>query len=229
MFFPQRATQAEYFDAPDRSLKELALGYRQLDRVNRWFRLSDAYKDRMAQWLGGDRVTQLNILDLGAGNGSLGAELKEWAARRGWHWEVTQLDYNPSALRLDPSPRKVAASVLRLPFADESFDVVIASQMTHHLDGDAEVQMHFAEAWRVARRGIYLGDMRRSPTLYGMLWCLLFPPLFQPCFRADGLLSVRRGWLLAEWIRLAKEAGIPDAEVQFLHRVRIFLTARKSG
>ncbi len=37
MFLSQRATQAEYFDAVDRSFAEVADGYRQLARANRGF------------------------------------------------------------------------------------------------------------------------------------------------------------------------------------------------
>src|SRR5205085_12125871 len=93
------------------------------------------------------------ILDLGAGDSWLGAQMESWARREfGWEWRMTNLDLNLVPLQLNSSTRNVVGSVLALPFVANSFDIVIASQMTHHLAGDAEVIQHFREANRVARR-----------------------------------------------------------------------------
>ena len=64
------------------------------------------------------------------------------AARYGWEWRVTNLDLGLAALQLGADRRSVVGSVCALPFADESFDAVIASQMTHRLTQDETVQ-HF--------------------------------------------------------------------------------------
>src|ERR1041384_142263 len=133
MFLSQRAMQAEYSDSADRSVAEVADGDRQLARVNRVFLFSHPFEYLLPRLLGKQRCSVLSLLDLGAGDGSMGNQLARWAARQGWNWRFTNVDTNGQALCLNSSRRNVVASVLALPFRDASFDVVVASQMTHHL------------------------------------------------------------------------------------------------
>ena len=227
MFLSRRATQAEYFDAPDRSVAEVSEGYRLLGRVNRVFRFAEPFQRWIPQLLGESKCRELTLLDLGAGDGSLGTELTAWASSRGWNWRVTNLDLNPLALRINPSARNVTGSALDLPFQESSINVVIASQMTHHLGTDADVVRHFREAWRVSRNGVLVYDLHRSRLMYLAIWLFLHTWGFPAHFRSDGLLSVRRGWRVAEWQALAEQAGLPDALVWREHRARILLRARK--
>ncbi len=173
MMLRERATEPEHFDNPLRTPAEIQAGYRELARVNRLFRLDDPYTRVMVRWLGAENCRQLSILDLGAGDAWLGNAMEQFAARLGCQWRVTNLDLNPVPLRLNKNSRSVAGSVLALPFAANSFDVVIASQMTHHLANDAAVVQHFREAQRVARQGVFITDMQRSPFLYTLLWVCL--------------------------------------------------------
>jgi SAM-dependent methyltransferase len=227
MMFRERATQPEHFDDPSRTFEEFRLGYAQLARVNRLFRLHDPYTRVMCRWLGSENCRDLAILDLGAGDGWLGNAIEDWASTRGWRWRVTNLDCNPAPLRLCRDRRNIAASALALPFEDDAFDVVIASQMTHHFNSDADVVRHFREAWRVAARAVFLTDMRRNAFLYTMLWLALPLLRINGKMRADGLLSVKKGWTLKEWRELAWRAGIPGAAITNYYGSRIILAARK--
>lgn len=226
MFLRQRATQAEYCDRPDLPLEAVTSNYQQLARFNRTMLVSDAFQRLLTRWLGRPRVANLSILDIGAGDGWIGRKISGWAARRGWKWQVTNLDLNPHSLGLHPHSRNVRASACSLPFEQNSFDVVIASQMAHHLT-DAEVVAHFREAWRVTRDGVFFCDTHRNGGALLVLWMVLKLIRTTPEFRADGLQSVRRGWRVGEWRRLAAEAGIPGAQVWLSYGSRVMLQARK--
>jgi len=226
MFLSQRATQAEYCDRLDLPLSEVADNYRQLARVNRLLLVSDPFQRLLVRWLGRGNVRRLSLLDLGAGDGSIGRSIESWARRHGWDWRVTNLDLNVGALRLNPSGRNIAASVCALPFADDSFDVVIASQMTHHLT-DKEAVQHFREAWRVARDALCLMDGHRNAGVLCVLWGLLRLMRVTPQFLSDGMLSVKRGWRVGEWRELAALAEIPSARVWLYYGSRVMLQARK--
>jgi len=229
MFLSRRATQAEYSDAPGRSPAQVARDYRQLARVNRLCFVTDPFQRVLVRWLGRDRCRNLSILDLGAGDGSIGRTMTRWAAQQGWNWRVTNLDVNPMALRLNPGGDNVVGSVLALPFAPESFDAVIASQMTHHLTRDEDVILHFREAWRVTRDALLLNDLHRNPILLGLVWLIVRCARLSPEMRADGMISVRRGWRLSEWQTLAERAGISGARVWLYCGARIILQARKTA
>jgi 2-polyprenyl-3-methyl-5-hydroxy-6-metoxy-1,4-benzoquinol methylase len=228
MFLSHRATQAEYLDLPGRTQVEIGKSYEALASVNRFFVFAEPFQRPLPKWLGPGNCRSLSLLDLGAGDGSLGALLTRWAAeKQGWDWRFTNLDVSVPALRLNQSGANVAGSALALPFRDGSFDVVIASQMTHHLTRDDEVIQHLCEAWRVARRAIFFSDLHRGPVLYGMLWLLLQLRRFPKSFNGDALLSVRRGFRTGELRQLAGRAGIPAAKVWLYYGSRVIVQAKK--
>ncbi len=226
MFFPQRSTQAEYFDSPDRTQAEVVEGYASLNFINRLFIFEEPFQRLLPRMLGREACSRLTILDLGAGDGSLGRKLTGWAAKRGWNWEFTNLDINAEALKLNPGGRNVVGSALALPFPDASFDVAIASQMTHHFSDD-EVVVHLREAWRVAQRGIFLSDLHRNAGLYLVLRVLFLFTRFPKHFQQDGLISVKRGFRVRELEALARRAGVPGARVSIYFGSRLLLQAIK--
>ncbi len=172
MFFHERSTQAEYFDAPGLSEAGRAAALSELDRINRLCQFSHPFVSRLPSWLGKERCARLEILDVGAGTGLLGERLSGWARRRGWDWRFTNLDANPINLKPGSTAKNVTGSALQLPFADGSFDLVVASQMTHHLT-DEQVVQHWREAWRVTRDAMFICDLHRNAGLYAMLWLTL--------------------------------------------------------
>lgn len=226
MLMGRRATQAEYFDDPGRTLEEVRAAHEWLARVNRITRFEWPFRTAVTRTLAPDDCRALTFLELGAGDGSLGRTLAGWAARRGWTWEFTSLDLSPHLPALNPGGCNVVGDACALPFADAAFDVVVASTMTHHLPDDAAVCRHFSEAARVARRLVVVSDMQRSPLLYAGLSVLL-PVLRCPReFRHDGLLSVRRGWRPSEWRELARRAGLGEFEVRSELGLRLTLIRR---
>jgi len=228
MFLGRRSAQAEYFDLPGRSASDIVGDFRDLDRINRFFQFARPFQEKLPVWLGEERCRELNILDVGAGTGLLAKTLSTWAARRDWKWSFTNLDANLHAPQTDPTAHRVVGSALKLPFPDNSFDLVIASQMTHHLT-DAEAAIHFREAWRVARQAVMISDMHRNLGLHAVLW-LLTPMLgIGGSVRADALISVRRGFRCKEFEQLAQTANLGSARVKLYYGARILLFARKAA
>jgi len=226
MFLRHRATQAEYCDQHDLPLSEVASTCRQLARFNELMLVSDAFQRGLARWLGYERTGNLSILNLGAADGAMGDAITGWARAQGWDWRLTSVDRNPLALGLGNGRRRIAADVSALPFADGSFDVVIGSQMTHHLT-DVEAVEHFREAWRVSRDALFLADTHRNVAALTVLWGVLVLMRTTRNFRADGVQSIRRGWRVGEWKSLAEQAGIPSARVWVAYGSRVMLQARK--
>jgi len=226
MFFHRRSAQAEYFDLPGRLEVETLAAFRELDHLNRVFRFAKPFQEVLPGWLGHERCAQLEVLDLGAGTGSLGKRLSAWAKERGWRWRFTNVDTNLLALNLGGEPRAVAGSAVALPFRDSSVDLVIASQMTHHL-GEEQLHTHLREAWRVTRDALFVCDLHRNAGFYAALWLLLPFIRIGRTLRDDALLSIRRGFHLREWRALANQANLPGARVWLYYGTRIVLQARK--
>jgi SAM-dependent methyltransferase len=226
MFLSERSTQEERIDLPNRAESETVAEFRELDRFNRFFRFDLVFESELPKWLGEDHCARLEILDVGAGTGLLGKRLSEFARRRGWEWRFTNLDANPLGLRDGGAPNPVVASALNLPFPDGEFDLVVASQMTHHLS-DAQVVTHWREAWRVTRDGLFISDLHRNAWFYVTLWLTMLALRSNRSLRKDGLISVKRGFRRPEWREMAKQAEIPQAKIWLFFGTRIVLQARK--
>jgi SAM-dependent methyltransferase len=195
-----RATEPELLDTgvpePEvlRSLGDLRF-------VNRWLggrrSLLAAVRPHLA---GGGR-----LLDVGCGSADLPAFLR---SRLPGPIVAVGLDVRPLHLReAPPVVHRVVADVRVLPFPDRSFDVVTASLFLHHFDAP-DLPPLLAGLHRLSRRALIVCDLHRvlPPFLFGRAF---FPWLFRsPVSVADGLLSIRRGFLADELRAAFALAGI---------------------
>ena len=97
------------------------------------------------------RAEPASVYDVGCGSGGvLRAFAEQGVAVRGLDQEGPQLDeLRAQGVDVD------AGSAYALPVADASFDWVAMRHVPHHLEDPARA---FAEAWRVARRGVWIAE-----------------------------------------------------------------------
>jgi SAM-dependent methyltransferase len=89
-----------------------------------------------------------SVLDVGCGAGYVAAELSRRFAGQVWTADIA--DFRTTA-----TPNFTAYDGIRLPFADQSFDLVGFSFVLHHVP-DVLKPLLLAEARRVARRRIFV-------------------------------------------------------------------------
>ena len=90
--------------------------------------------------------------EIGCGFGRLGPHLIEWFGAT-WTGVAVSRDQLAEARGRDGHirPALVEASADTLPFADESFDLVLAVELLMHIPPE-RIQSVLREIWRVARR-----------------------------------------------------------------------------
>jgi hypothetical protein len=89
---------------------------------------------------------------------------------------------------------------------DDAVDIILLSQVAHHLAADAVVDL-FRAVSRLARIGVVIADLRRSELAVAGFRLGSAILGFDPVTRADGITSVRRGYHTGELEALTVRAG----------------------
>lgn len=215
----QRRLVPEQMDQPDLSpvLHERAL--RGLHRINR---LSNSAG---ILWRGIRRLVPLNtdrpvkVLDLASGSGDLPIALAHRAAAAGLPVQITGWDISPVAV--EQARRR--AALARLPVAFEvhdlftdplprDCDLITCSLFLHHLS-EPQAEAVLRRAADVARIGLVINDLRRSPT--GLLLAHVVSRIVSrsPVVHFDAPQSVRAAYTINEVSMLANRAGLAPVEI----------------
>ena len=203
----------------------MALSLQNIARANRWFGGSAAVRFGLGRVLRGvERDQTLSLLDLGTGLGDLPRMAVRWGARRGLRIIPLGLELNRAAARL-ARRREVGVAVGCAgtpPFRDKSVDVVLVSQVAHHLSAPSVVHL-FRTCDRLARRAVIVSDLRRHVLAPPSFWCGARLLGFDPVTLSDGVTSIRRGFSRRELADLMARAGL-QGEVSYRPGFRVVAT-----
>ena len=200
----------ELLDDPAADPAIVAESLRNIGRANRWFGGAWAVRYGLGRVLGDlPRGTELTVADLGTGLGDLPRAAIRWGDRRGLRLRAVAIERSPVAARLAQGAGVpcVIGCAGALPFRDKSVDVVLVSQVAHHLAADSAVQL-FRACDRLARRAVVVADLRRGPLGPLAFWVGARALRFDPVTVADGITSLRRGYTPDELRALLAAAGI---------------------
>ena len=204
----------ELLDDPAANPGAVAESLRNIGRANRWFGGAAAVRFGLARTLAGvPRGTTLTLLDLGTGLGDLPLVASRWAEARGIRIVPVGLELNRVAAVLASGggvPTALACAGAP-PIRDKSVDVVLVSQVAHHLTKASVVDL-LRTCDRLARLAVIVADLRRDPVAPLAFWFGARLLGFDPVTVADGMTSIRRGFTRAEMSSLMTTAGV-DGEV----------------
>lgn len=206
----------ELLDDPAADPATAVASLRNIARTNRWFGNTAAIAAALGDLLGDAPAgTEFTLLDLGTGAGDLPLFAARWGRRH-------SLSITPIGLELS----RVAAGMARAagvptmvacagspPLAPRSIDLVLVSQLLHHLAPESAIAL-LRSCNRLARRGVIVSELRRSPLARLAFRTGSALLGFDPATRHDGLLSIRRGYTTAELSDLLARAGIPTRAVR---------------
>jgi SAM-dependent methyltransferase len=212
---------------PDKHRRALA----DLARINRWSGSAAVLWPPLCA-LAGRLRRPLHILDVATGSGDVPVALWHRGRNAGLSLAITGLDLSPLAIQAARNRAANAGADIRFAVADvlhdplpTGFDVVTCSLFLHHLEESDAVNVlaGMAESGSL----VLVNDLARSRFNYGLVW--LAARLFSrsPVVHADGPLSVRGAFTVAEMSRLAERAGLRDAEVRVRFPCRLLLTWRR--
>jgi SAM-dependent methyltransferase len=169
-----------------------------------------------------DAGGQFTLLDVGTGAGDLPLDATRWAARRGLTLRGAGLERTRAAAHLARSAGLpvVIGCASTLPVRERSVDVILVSQLAHHLD-DTDVVALFRACSVAARRGVIVADLRPS-TLAARAYRIGSRLLgMHRMTRVDGVTSIARGFTSERMRALVSQAGHPGAAIAALPFARI--------
>ncbi len=219
----KRVVIPELLDTDAGSRAEVEASLADLRLVNRWFggaRVMLSLLHDVAVRAGSGT---LSMLDVASATGDIPRLAKDHLARRGVQLEVTLLDRALS--HMDRGLRYVAGNALWLPFADQSFDVVVCSLFAHHLE-PSELERFVDEGLRVARLAVLINDLRRHPLHLALVYAGW--PLYRSRLtRHDAPVSIRRSYTSEEVRTLLAKTRADHVEIRHFYLFRMGVIAWK--
>ncbi len=201
---------SELLDDPGADPVLAAESLRNIARANRWFGGAAAVRFGLRRVLADmTHGATISLLDVGTGTGDLPSAARRWAARRGLRLQPVGIERSRVAARLARRtgvPCAVACAGMP-PVADKTVDLVLVSQVLHHLDATSAVELLRA-CDRLARRAVIITDLRRGTLGRLAFWVGARGLRFDPVTVADGMTSIRRGYTTSELQMLLAEAGV---------------------
>jgi ubiquinone/menaquinone biosynthesis C-methylase UbiE len=210
----KRSTAREMMDSPDNPRELLEDDLRNLRIINRYLGNYRAVLGGLARLIKEQKLRRFSLLDVGTGSADIPARIASWARRNHLAAQLIGLDPEPVTLRAAvnqtrdyPEIALVRGDGRTLPFASDSVDFVLSSQMLHHFSEDDIINL--LRSWsRVARRAIIVCDLVRHPVAYHGIRLVTKAFTRNIMTRTDGPLSVQRAFTLEEWRELFERAGI---------------------
>jgi SAM-dependent methyltransferase len=215
----------ELLDDPGADPAIVAQSLRNIARANRWFGGAAAVRFGLRQTLGRLPSGQvLSLLDIGTGLGDLPAVAVRWGMRGGIRIVPVGLEVNRAAAALATASglATVVACAGTPPIREKSVDIVLVSQLAHHLDPSSVVQL-FRTCDRLARRAVIVADLRRHVLAAPSFWCGARLLGFDSVTLMDGVTSLRRGFSRRELLHFMELAGVRGSVSQ-RHGFRLVAT-----
>lgn len=232
--FAVRAQEVEYLDEPTLDPVVLGRALRQIERVNRWLGGSRALFRHLRPAFAENRA--LSILDIGTGAADIPRLIARRAARLGRRVSIVALDSHPQVARYarsacagNPSISVTVGVGERLPLRSGAVDVAVSSMTLHHLNDQASIAF-VREMARVARRAVIVNDLERHPFNYLGARALASTVWRRNLYtRADGPLSVLKGFRTDELMSIGRQAGLAEPAVHRSFPYRLVLVGRPTG
>lgn len=210
MDFSKRTSATELMDEPGVSKAQLLKVYRDLDLVN--------------NMLGGNRLTikavikllknqhtnsGITIVDVGCGDGSMLRALARIGRQMNMKFNLIGIDLSEYALEIarETSTTYSEISFLRQDILSDNADkikcdIVICTLTLHHLK-DNEMAVFLKKLVAVATLGVVINDLQRSRLAYYLFKGFSVIFIKTKIAKKDGLVSIRRGFLMKELIHLS--------------------------
>jgi ubiquinone/menaquinone biosynthesis C-methylase UbiE len=230
--FRHRSYELENIDKGTYTPEEYEAFLIGLRRVNRWLGDVNVLQQSLLSEIERAGLKSFSVLDIGAGCGELLRVTAKWARETNREASLVGLELNERSAQaiLDESGKfpeiySVQGNGLTAPFPNRSIDYVMSSLTLHHFD-DVGVVRILREMGRVAKRGVFVIDLHRTPVAYFFFITIGRIILRNRMLREDGALSILRSFKPQELRALGRQAQLSCVAVEECFPSRLVLSAK---
>jgi hypothetical protein len=165
----------------------------------------------------------LTVVDIGSGSSDNLLAVKKYYSSL----SIISIDKNIRSLRLFPnSTIKINADAFRMPFKDNSCDVVHLSLFLHHFT-EEEIVFLIKKFLRIGKKGIIINDLQRSYLAFLGIKILTILFSKSELVKNDAPLSVKRGFKKNDLVGIFVESGISSCVIKRKWAFRWMVVIRK--
>ncbi|WP_422080088.1 methyltransferase domain-containing protein [Ulvibacterium sp.] len=210
MDFSKRSRESELMDNPEVSQQTLENVLRDINRANRILGGNRATIKALSQLVSQNPRDSYTVLDMGCGDGAMLREVVLFFRRIGKNVKCLGIDLNGNALRMAreasldfPEITYLKKDILDSDASGLECDMLITTLTLHHFY-DEEIPAILKRFGKLARIGIVINDLQRSPLAYSLfkVFSLIF--IHTAMAKNDGLVSIARGFTKAELTQFSK-------------------------
>ena len=232
---PPRNLRAELLDLDEAPYEEVRDSLDDVQRVNRYLSGYRVLLHHAEKFLRSHRESRpVTILDVATGSADQPMALATLARKLRIPVRIHAIDINFKMLKFAremtsefPEIDLVQCDVLKLPFRESSFDLVMNSLSLHHFSREKAVAI-LAAIYKISRLGIIVNDLHRSRIAHAAIFILTRLLTKNRLTRYDAPVSVMNAFTPSEFSELAREAGISQYEIHRHFPYRIALVGNKS-
>lgn len=187
------------------------------------------------QLLGGNKVTLqglkkllegqpktklIRITDIGCGNGDMLRVLADYALKNKLNFELKGIDANhftvQHARKLSAGYSNISYDCLDIfePATVLTADIILCTLTLHHFK-DEEILHLLGQYQHTAGLGIVINDLERSALAYNLFKALCFVFGLNDMSRADGLVSILRGFKKADLLHYSKALNFKNYSIRW--------------
>jgi ubiquinone/menaquinone biosynthesis C-methylase UbiE len=215
---PPRIDEPELIDDENQPYADFRVSMSDVRNANRFLGGTVVVTRQMKRWFQNPALHALNrsltILDVATGSADIPEALLPLAVRARIPIKIIGLDFSPPILRFahekigDHSKiRLLRGDAFRLPFADNSIDIVLCSLAFHHWGMEQSI-VALREMERVARFGWVVNDLRRAWSAWYLIRLVANLTRMNRLTRHDGPASVLRAYSIPEYRQMAEALNL---------------------
>ncbi len=161
----------------------------------------------------------LHIVEIGCGGGDNLRVIQTWCKKKGLSVQLTGVDINADCIRFAQSrEQNNGISFACLPYHEAIFteppSIIFSSLFCHHFSNE---QLVFMLEWMKQKVsvGFFINDLQRHPLAYYSIKLLTHFFSKSRLVKHDAPLSVLRGFVKTDWLRLLASAQIKSCLLQW--------------